>query len=303
MTSVNEENEENEEETKGSEEVTSFLEENKVPIIDHSKLIHKAGDRHSTRPRKVFKGTYGKATVFIKEFDVVDEEEDLELFKKEITLLKSLGPKVTLNLLGCTISKYPLVHIVTEFFEHIGLDLQIAKDSLNIEEEKKVAGIKKVIEIYKILEEKKIVHMQLNPFHILINSKLDVRICGFTKAQILNAESEKYKGDVNKLLWRYTAPEVLKDKLVSLKADSYSFGIFLVELFTGHGFLKDIENFSIGTLTSSIEANKSLLDLEQFKGIEAAMPKNIHRLAKQLLKSEPKKRYTAQGLSTVLNDS
>jgi len=301
ISSVNEEDEE--EESKESSEIATFLSALKIDVIPHSKLIYKASDRLPTKPRKVFKGLLGGLTVIIKEFDVeYKEERELELFKKELAILKTLGPTITVKLLGCTTSQHPLVYIVTEYFENIALDSQIAKGSWGLDEKTKISEIKKISAIYKTLEEKKIVHLQLNPFHILINSSQDARICGFTKAQIMGAASEKYNGVVSRLLWRYTAPEVLKDNTVSSKADSYSFGIFFVEFFSGQGFLHDKDDFKISTITNSIEENKSLLDLGEFKVIEGKLPDKIFRFAKQLLNVNPTKRLLPSGLSRVLDN-
>jgi serine/threonine protein kinase len=91
---------------------------------------------------------------------------------------------------------------------------------------------KEILESVDYLHKQKVIHRDLKPNNILITNGTNgrfVKIADFGIATIHNSDGQthtKYKGTI-----RYAAPEVMRTRNYDMKADIYSLGVILQELF------------------------------------------------------------------------
>ena len=77
----------------------------------------------------------------------------------------------------------------------------------------------------------RIVHRDLAARNILLDTNLHAKISDFGLARQLPAGQEHYGPDINFTLpLRWSAPEVVTQKVFSIKSDVWSFGIVLFEI-------------------------------------------------------------------------
>lgn len=100
----------------------------------------------------------------------------------------------------------------------------------------KLSIIQQIASALAYLHSRNVLHLDLKPHNILINKKnegnqftITIKVCDFSLSVQSTEEQtlEHSPGTIS-----YTAPEVLFDKLVSVYADSYSFGILIYEIIT-----------------------------------------------------------------------
>jgi serine/threonine protein kinase len=91
---------------------------------------------------------------------------------------------------------------------------------------------KEILESVDYLHKQKVIHRDLKPNNILITDGMNgrfVKIADFGLATIHEFDGQthtKYKGTI-----RYAAPEVMRSRNYDIKADIYSLGVILQELF------------------------------------------------------------------------
>lgn len=184
----------------------------------------------------VFRGQWNDKQVAMKRVHLAgireEDDPDLQSFRNEIKMLAGLNHPNIVKLYGISLipSDPPEVTLILEFLErgdlgsavltHIPfpLALQIALD---------------ITRGCRYLHENchpPIVHRDLKPSNVLLAADGTAKLTDFGISTFDTAHLQKTQGVGS---FRYMAPEVLTSNLYSVKCDVFSFGILLVELFSG----------------------------------------------------------------------
>ncbi|KAF7838337.1 serine/threonine-protein kinase HT1-like [Senna tora] len=200
---------------------------------DMSKLLigpKFAVGRHS----RIYKGVYKNKNVAIKIISQPEEDEHLasmleNQFNFEVALLFRLHhPNIIKIVAAC--KKPPVFCIITEYMPGESLRKYLRKQKPYSVPHKLV--LKLAIDIARgmqYLHSQGILHRDLKSENLLLGGDMSVKVADFG---ISCSESECFTASEFIGTYRWMAPEMMKDKKHSKKADVYSFGIVLWELLT-----------------------------------------------------------------------
>lgn len=268
-------------------------------------------------------GTYGKVykakrartgdAVAMKKMKLDAEEEGVPSTAiREIALLKELSHPNVVKLLDVFCSTNKLV-LVFEFVEN---DLKKYMKSLQrMLDQKTIKSMAyQLCEGIQFCHANRILHRDLKPQNLLIDSKLRLKIADFGLARAFSVPVPKYTHEVV-TVW-YRAPEILLGStLYSVPVDIWSVGCVLGEMATGlplFGGDSEIDTIfkvfqKLGTPT--VEMWPGVLDLPEFKASFPQWPpkgwENIRNtkaqvgndgidLLEKLMAYDPKKRISAR---------
>jgi serine/threonine protein kinase len=174
----------------------------------------------------VFKGKWNNMEVAIKKLKVEDEDS----FKREVTVLNSLRHPYIMMFYGLSSDDQDNNYIITEYVSHGGLDKLIyGKKKVKFSEKVRI-----MLEIAKGMTylhqlNPSILHRDLKPQNILLDSNNRVKICDFG---VSKPAMNRTMTGVTYGTMEYISPEILKESTeYSEKCDVYSFGIMMYETY------------------------------------------------------------------------
>ncbi len=179
-----------------------------------------------------------------------NEKENIQSFIEELNLLKKLRHPNILLYLGANITG-PNFFLVTEF-----CDLGNLFDFLhNNPRTELVEGdrIRIALEIAKGVNylhsfDPPILHRDLKSLNILLDKNLTVKIADFGWARLRDIHMTKQRGT-----FQWMAPEVIKKNSYTEKADIFSYGIILWELWVQEPPYKNIDRFEVAKSVATIK--------------------------------------------------
>jgi serine/threonine protein kinase len=170
------------------------------------------------------------------------DEESIKSFIEELNLLKKLRhPNILLYLGACTTG--PQYFLVTEYCESGNLFDFLHTNPKHILQSRD--RIRIAIEIAKGVNylhsfNPPILHRDLKSLNILLDKNLQVKIADFGWARLRDNYMTKQRGT-----FQWMAPEVIKKNSYTEKADIFSFGIILWELWVQEPPYKNIERIQV----------------------------------------------------------
>ena len=158
--------------------------------------------------------------------------EDISLIKKEIQILSSFNNEYIVKYYYNFFDK-KYCNILMEYGGKMNLKqfINSYKDKGCLIEEIIISNIiTQICLALKEIHKKNIIHRDLIPENIFINENHKIKIGDFGISKILNPNCAHNKTITEKIL--YLAPEIIKGEKYNYKADIYSFGCIIYELFT-----------------------------------------------------------------------
>lgn len=189
------------------------------------------------------------AVKFLKKV-MENEKENIQSFIEELNLLKKLRHPNILLYLGANITG-PNFFLVTEF-----CDLGNLFDFLHNNPRSELAEADRIriaLEIAKGVNylhsfDTPILHRDLKSLNILLDKNMTVKIADFGWARLRDIHMTKQRGT-----FQWMAPEVIKKNSYTEKADIFSYGIILWELWVQEPPYKNIDRFEVAKSVATIK--------------------------------------------------
>ncbi|KAG2389439.1 hypothetical protein C9374_013999 [Naegleria lovaniensis] len=248
---------------------------------------------------EVYKGRWLGAMVAVKRFMInhhVESEEVIQDFIKESKLMSKLRHPNVVQFLGVCV-QMPHLYMVTEFCERGNLQ-HILKD-------KKIKlSLRKTISLaldaargmfYLHSNNPPIVHRDFKSANLLVDKNWSVKVADFGMSRILDSQQQMTVCGTAETC----APEVLKRSMYTEKADVYSYGIVLWELFTRGQLYPGLGFYEL----SSRVVNEGLRpDLTGPRFTEGHIPKEIVNIMTQCWDEDPNVRPDFGRIVEVLEE-
>ncbi|KAI4368833.1 hypothetical protein MLD38_017345 [Melastoma candidum] len=240
----------------------------------------------------VYKGEMLGRTVAIKKLHPHNVQGQLE-FQKEVEVLSNLQHPHLVSLLGACSEAGSLVYeylpngsLLDRLFRKNTCPPLRWKDRVRI-----IAEIASALCFLHSSKPERIVHGNLKPENILLDSKLGCKICDFGICRLVADETLRCPSfrhtSEPKNAFPYTDPEFHRDGVLTAKSDVYSFGLVILQLLTGrlplglvsevrkavsHGKLEALLDLSAGEWPSSVVTRLLELGLQCCETIGRVRP-------------------------------
>lgn len=179
-----------------------------------------------------------KVAVKILDKESHSDPESINAFKYELTLLEKVRHPNIIQFVGAVTQNTPMM-IVVEFHAKGDLGCYLQKKG-RLSPSKSLRFALDIARGMNYLHECKpdpIVHCDLKPKNILLDSGGLLKVAGFGLARLSKISAEKFKlaepGACTRHSSLYTAPELYKDEIFDKSVDTFSFAIILYEMIEG----------------------------------------------------------------------
>ncbi|EEE61754.1 hypothetical protein OsJ_16292 [Oryza sativa Japonica Group] len=210
------------------------------PDISYEDLTSATNGFHETN--MLGKGGFGKGTledgmeVAVKRLNK-DSEQGVEQFRNEVVLIAKLQHKNLVRLLGCCIHGDEKL-LIYEYLPNKSLDKFLFDHAMKsvIDWQTRFNIIKGVARGLLYLHQDSrmmIIHRDLKTSNILLDAEMNPKISDFGMARIFGNSEQQASTRRVVGTYGYMAPEYAMEGIFSVKSDTYSFGVLLLEIVSG----------------------------------------------------------------------
>jgi len=197
------------------------------------KIIKKLGEGGYGKVYQVLKKS-NKKNHALKELSIKGETKDnIQKIKKEAEILSKFNHKNIVKYYDSFENKnkfYILMELCSG--KNLSIFIKEHKERCKLIEEKILYNIiKQICQGIKEMHNKKVIHRDLKPENIFINKNNEIKIVDFGISKELNLYKEYTKTNKQSGSLYYIAPEILNNGIYNYKADMYSLGCIIYELF------------------------------------------------------------------------
>ena len=204
-------------------------------------IINKLGEGGSGKIYQVL-NKLDKKVYAIKEFSIQNEDkETINAIKNEAFILSSFNSKNIVKYYGSQQNKEKF-YIVMEYCNGLNLKHFIEEHRQNntyIEENILYRIIKQICSGIKEIHDKNIIHRDLKPENIFMNKEQEIKLGDFGISHQLKIYQDLTLTNKKAGTYDYIAPEILYEGLYNKKADMWSLGCIIYELFTLNIYTKN----------------------------------------------------------------
>eukprot|EP00262_Sarcandra_glabra_P016523 TRINITY_DN5425_c0_g1_i1.p1 TRINITY_DN5425_c0_g1~~TRINITY_DN5425_c0_g1_i1.p1 ORF type:complete len:474 (+),score=75.30 TRINITY_DN5425_c0_g1_i1:735-2156(+) len=206
--------------------------------LNPSELQIRRSDGISKGTYQVAKWNGTKVAVKILDTDSYSDPDSINAFKEELTLLEKVRHPNVVQFVGAVTQKIPMM-IVSEYHPKGDLASYLQKKG-RLQPSKALRYALDIARGMNYLHECKpepIVHCDLKPKNILLDSGGQLKVSGFGLIKVSKMPPDKAKlaqpGSHVDRSSLYIAPEVYRDEIFDRSVDAFSFGLILYEMFEG----------------------------------------------------------------------
>jgi len=253
--------------------------------------------------------------VAIKKFKEVEDEIVKKTMKRELRMLQRMHHENIVDFIEAFKRKGNLFLV----FEYVEKNLlEILQDSPRGLEPKLIRHFMyQLCKAIKYLHNQNVIHRDVKPENLLVNEKMDLKLCDFGFARLISGSSKERLTDYVATRW-YRAPELLLTQgEYGPEVDYWAVGCIMGELVDGnplfpgeneidqlHCIQKVLGNFTDEQVylfyANPIYNGKELLEVEKPETLDwrylGKLPKNAISFMKGLLELDPKKRLNGNNV-------
>ncbi len=167
----------------------------------------------------------------------LDNEQVVARFKTERRILGAMHHPAIARLLDGGMAEDGSPYLVMEYIEGQPIDTYCDRHRLNIEDRLRI--FTKVCDAVHFAHQNLVIHRDLKPANILVTEKGDPKLLDFGIAKLINPDLGLIEHAPTMTRFRlmtpeYASPEQVRQEPITTASDTYSLGVILFELLTGH---------------------------------------------------------------------